>query len=192
MGGDRNEGGAVAWTDSRSYALNASPKYNRRAWPAPTMPAVLIEDFQARDTDALVRMWRESFEHGVGIVDPNPIEAQVAYFNDEVLPGHRVRVARSGEGRIVGFIAANGESVAQLHVRVAHIRQGIGRLLLDLAKAESTGSLWLFTFQRNRRACAFYESQGFEVVQRGFEPTWQLDDVKYLWTRVGAASGESA
>lgn len=28
---------------------------------------------------------------------------------------------------------------------------------------------------------AFYEKHGFEIIARGFEPTWQLDDVQYEW-----------
>lgn len=145
-------------------------------------PMILIEDFQSDDMQPLARMWRESFEHGVGIVDPHPLEAQIAHFEREVRPHHRVRVARR-DGLIVGFLASNAESVSQLYVRVGHHRLGIGRRLLDIAKAGSQGSLWLFTFARNTNACAFYESQGFTVAERGFEPMWQLDDVKYAWSR---------
>lgn len=146
------------------------------------MTTVRIEDFRASDMDALVRMWRESFEYGVSIKDPNPLEDQIAYFEREVQPNNCVRLAREAE-RIVGFLASNAESVAQLHVRVGHHRPGIGTNLLSLAKSDSAGTLWLFTFARNTGACAFYESQGFKVVQRGFEPTWQLEDVKYAWSR---------
>jgi ribosomal protein S18 acetylase RimI-like enzyme len=146
------------------------------------MSAAAIEDFRTSDLDGLVRMWRESFEYGVGITDPHPLEDQTAYFEREVRPNNRVRLAREA-GRIVGFLASNAESVAQLHVRVGHHRRGIGTHLLGLAKADSKGTLWLFTFARNSGACAFYESQGFKVVQRGFEPTWQLEDVKYAWAR---------
>jgi len=147
------------------------------------MNSLQLEDFDPRDTDALVAMWRASFEHGVGIVDPHPIAEQVAFFQREVLPRHRVRVARRDGGELLGFIAANRESVSQLHVRVEHIGHGIGARLLDAAKAASGGSLWLYTFARNTRACRFYERQGFTAVARGFEPTWQLDDVRYEWTR---------
>jgi len=148
---------------------------------SPPMTCVRIEEFDRADTDALVRMWRESFEHGVGIVDPHPLEEQVAYFEREVLPANRVQVAKEGS-LIVGFIAAGPEAVMQLHVRVGHHRRGLGTRLLNLAKAQSGGTLWLYTFARNTTACAFYESQGFEVIQRGFEPTWQLEDVKYAWS----------
>jgi len=151
------------------------------------MNALRVEDFQPHDTDALVRMWRASFEHGVGVIDPHPLEEQVDYLRGKVLPVNRARVAREGE-QIVGFLASNPESVAQLYVRVQHIGQGIGTRLLRLAQSESSGSLWLFTFARNLRACRFYEHRGFIAVARGFEPTWKLDDVKYQWVRHESAA----
>ena len=130
--------------------------------------------------DELVPMWRESFEFGVGIIDPHPLAEQREYFLTRVLPGHEVCLALH-DGQLVGFAAASAESVSQLFVRVGWHGQGIGKRLLEWAKTQSNGSLWLFAFARNHKACAFYESQGFHVVARGFEPTWQLDDVKYAW-----------
>jgi ribosomal protein S18 acetylase RimI-like enzyme len=138
--------------------------------------------FELTMADALVPMWREAFEHGVGIVDPNPIEAQRAYLIERVLPEHDVTVALEGE-RIVGFLASNAESVSQLHVRVGCHGRGIGRQLLLRAMAASAGSLWLYTFARNERARRFYERNGFVAVAFGFEPTWQLEDVRYEWQR---------
>ena len=132
--------------------------------------------------DALVPMWREAFEHGVGIVDPNPIEEQRAYLIERVLPEHEVTVALEGQ-RIVGFLASNAESVSQLHVRVGCHGRGIGCELLRRAMAASAGSLWLYTFARNERARRFYERNGFKAMAFGFEPVWQLDDVRYEWQR---------
>ena len=149
-------------------------------------PTELVE-YAPRYQEALVRMWRESFELGVGITDPHPIAEQVAYFETEILPRNRVRLALSA-GQLVGFIAASRESVAQLHVRVGFHRLGIGTQLLTWAKSQSSGGLWLYTFARNTVAQAFYEHHGFRIVARGFEPTWQLEDIKYQW----AASQENA
>jgi ribosomal protein S18 acetylase RimI-like enzyme len=146
------------------------------------MESPRVEDFRAIDTDALVQMWRASFEHGVGITDPHPLDEQIEYLRTTVMPAHRVRVAKEGE-TIVGFLASNAESIAQLHVRVQNIGRGIGTQLLRLAQSESAGSLWLFTFAQNVRACRFYEHHGFVMVARGFEPTWKLNDVKYRWVR---------
>jgi ribosomal protein S18 acetylase RimI-like enzyme len=147
-------------------------------------PPIRITDLEPGETPALVRMWRAAFEHGVGIVDPHPIDEQIAYFENVVQPAHHVHVARR-DGRMVGFIACNSESVSQLHVHVAHLRQGIGSLLLALAQQESAGRLWLYTFARNHNARRFYESRGFAAAAFGFEPTWQLDDVRYEWVRPG-------
>ncbi len=132
--------------------------------------------------DALVPMWREAFGYGVGIVDPNPIEGQRAYLIERVLPENDVTVALEGE-RIVGFLASNAESVSQLHVRVGCHGRGIGRELLSRAMAASKGLLWLYTFARNERARRFYERSGFVAVAFGYEPTWQLEDVRYEWRR---------
>jgi ribosomal protein S18 acetylase RimI-like enzyme len=146
------------------------------------MQTVHIEDFASTDTGVLVRMWRASFEHGVGIVDPHSLEEQIDYLRTKVIPVHRVRVAKEDES-IVGFLASNHESIAQLYVRVQDIGRGIGTQLLRLAQSESSGSLWLFTFAQNARACRFYEHHGFVAVAHGFEPMWKLNDVKYQWVR---------
>lgn len=147
-----------------------------------TSTAVTLTPLDPGETDALVRLWRTAFEHGVGIVDPNPIAAQVAYFESQVRPHHHVHVARSA-GEMVGFVACARDSVAQLHVRVDHHRRGIGRQLLQRAMDDSGGRLWLCTFARNRVARCFYERHGFVPVAFGFEPTWRLDDVRYEWVR---------
>jgi ribosomal protein S18 acetylase RimI-like enzyme len=141
-----------------------------------------IEAFTEVFFDDLLSMWRESFEAGVGIADPHSLAEQAGYFRVEVMAKHRIQVALA-EGKLLGFCAANDDSVAQLYVRVGHHRQGIGKMLLDWAKARSGGTLWLYTFERNTIARAFYESQGFQARVFGFEPFWQLADVKYEWSR---------
>lgn len=141
--------------------------------------------FRPLHAAALVPMWRESFEHGVGVVDPNPIEEQAAYLRDEVVPYNDIRVAFLG-GEMVGFVAASPTSIAQLYVRVGRHRQGIGTALLAWAQSQSAGSLRLHTFARNAGARAFYERHGFRIVERGHEPVWGLEDLKYQWN---AATG---
>lgn len=142
---------------------------------------VRIAEFHAELADELLCMWRASFEEAVGITDPHPLEEQRAYFEREVIPHNSVRVALL-RGKIVGFSAASKTSVAQLYVHMDFQRRGIGTLLLEWAKSRSEGSLWLYTFACNTRACSFYERRGFKAVARGFEPMWQLEDVKYEWS----------
>ena len=142
--------------------------------------ALTLVEYNASYLEPLVRLWREAFEFGVGITDPHPLSEQREYFVSQVLPANRVTLALIAL-QLVGFAAASDESVCQLNVQVGLHRQGIGSALLALAKARSSGTLWLYTFARNVKACAFYEKHGFVVVERGFEPHWKLEDVKYSW-----------
>lgn len=142
--------------------------------------------FDSARIDELVRMWRESFEFGVGVADPHPIAEQSQYLITKLIPNNTVRIAMS-DGKLVGFIAATRDSISQLYVRKGNHRCGVGAQLLDWAKAQSSGSLWLYTFARNAVARAFYEKHGFRIVARGFEPTWQLADLRYEWKAQRAA-----
>ena len=144
--------------------------------------ALHIAPYAPQHLDELLRMWRASFEHGVGITDPHPLAEQAVFFEQKVLLEHAVQVAWR-DGAIVGFVASNADSVSQLYVRVDCIGQGIGPRLLQLAKNASAGSLWLYTLARNARARRFYARHGFVDVKHGFEPFWQLEDVRFEWTR---------
>ena len=141
---------------------------------------MLLAEFHPSQTDDLIAMWRASFEAAVGVVDPHSLAEQREHFLTRILPSNDVRVALLS-GQLVGFIAASHESVAQLYVRAGYQRRGIGTQLLDWAKGQSGGSLWLYAFARNLGARAFYEHSGFVAVAHGFEPNWQLADVKYSW-----------
>lgn len=134
------------------------------------------------DAPELVRMWRASFEHGVGITDPHPIEEQLQYFLREVVPAHVVRVVRD-DGAIVAFMASTPESIAHLYVRVTHLGRGIGSGLVRLAQADSHGRLWLYTFARNHAARRFYQHHGFSEVERESENMFKLEAIRYQWVR---------
>lgn len=146
--------------------------------------SIRLVEFRAEFADELVPLWRASFEAGVGVKDPHPLHEQRAYLMNEVVPRNSVRVAFLGDA-MAGFAAASNESLAQLYVNTGFQRRGIGTRLLEWAKRQSDGSLWLYTFARNARACAFYERNGFRAVARGFEPSWQLEDVRYEWSALG-------
>jgi ribosomal protein S18 acetylase RimI-like enzyme len=143
---------------------------------------VTIEPFRAEFSEALVALWRASFERGVGVAVPHPLADHRRFFEEHVLVETAVHVALR-DGELIGFISSTPEAVLQLYVRVDHLGEGIGTRLLDLAKARSDGTLWLHTFATNLRAQRFYERHGFDIEERGFEPVIQLDDIRYRWAR---------
>src|SRR5215831_972982 len=110
-----------------------------------------LEEFRAELAEELVLMWRESFARGVGVEEYHPVEDHVRFLMEELAPKTPVRVAFL-DGTLVGFVAATPTSVAQLYVRVGFHRRGIGSRLIEWAKWQSSGSLWLYTFARNAGA----------------------------------------
>jgi ribosomal protein S18 acetylase RimI-like enzyme len=132
----------------------------------------------------LVKMWRASFERGVGVVDPHPLDEQLAFLQREVVPQNNLLLVLDGaEGPVAAFIAFSNEKVAHLYVHTDYQGRGIGKALLDIAKTRSSGRLHLFTFARNALARRFYEENGFREIGQGFEAEWQLPDVEYAWVR---------
>lgn len=95
-----------------------------------------------------------------------------------------VHVAEDENGRVVGFIARDGEEIDALFVAGPDRGQGIGKVLLDHAK-ESVDRLELWTFQLNTGAQKFYEREGFTEVKRtdGSNNQEQLPDVRYAWEK---------
>jgi GNAT superfamily N-acetyltransferase len=88
------------------------------------------------------------------------------------------------DSAIVGFITLIGEEVEQLYVLPGNYRRGIGKTLLDLAKTRRPNRLYLYTFQRNARARAFYEIQGFRIIDTndGTRNEETEPDIRYQWT----------
>lgn len=107
-------------------------------------------------------------------------EEEQAFAGDLVARGW-VTVARRC-GRVVGFIARDGEEIVALYL-AGHARgQGIGTALLDRAKRASP-RLTLWAFQFNEAARGFYEAHGFRELARtgGARNDEKLPDIHYLW-----------
>jgi putative acetyltransferase len=67
-------------------------------------------------------------------------------------------------GRVVGFIALLGNEVGAIFVDPTVHRSGIGRALMDRARA-SRGELEVEVFKANTIGRAFYASYGFEPMR---------------------------
>ena len=108
----------------------------------------------------------------------------LVFFQEHVFPASTVRLAKAGS-QLVGFATVRQDWLDHLYVDPAWHGQGVGRSLLEAAKAD-VPELSLWTFQENIQARRFYERQGFALVEltdgRGNEE--RLPDARYRW--VGA------
>jgi putative acetyltransferase len=69
------------------------------------------------------------------------------------------------DGHVVGFISLLGNEVGAIFVDPEFHRSGIGRALMDRARAVR-GALEVEVFERNLLARAFYAKQGFEFMHQ--------------------------
>ncbi|TNM67228.1 GNAT family N-acetyltransferase [Streptomyces sp. NP160] len=101
-----------------------------------------------------------------------------------LLVQHAVSVVRHDDD-VVGVLATSSGWVDQLYVHPDHQGRGLGRALLDRAKAASGGDLQLWTFARNARARVFYERAGFSAEEQtdGSTNEEHEPDVRYRWRR---------
>ena len=154
-----------------------------------TPQGIVIVDYLPKYRHELVTMWRESFEQAVGVIDPHPLEEQLKYLEEKVIPENQVLVVmEQGAPAVIGFIALTPEKISQLYVHVNHQNRDIGSLLINIAKQRSRGRLRLFTFKANKGAQRFYERHGFKVIGYGFEEEWRLEDIEYEWSASESAT----
>ena len=109
-------------------------------------------------------------------------EEDLAFFRDRVLKECEVWVALAGNA-VLGFCALKDGWIEHLYVAPAHQRRGLGTRFLHLAM-QRRPALRLWTFQRDRRACGFYEKHGFVARERtdGLGNEEREPDVLYAWS----------
>ncbi len=102
---------------------------------------------------------------------------------DDLIRRGWVSVARDS-GQVLGFMARAGEDIHALYVARPARGQGIGKALLDHAKARAS-RLGLWAFEANLRARAFYRREGFREVARGDGAGNDegLPDIRLEWSR---------
>ncbi|MGA8210859.1 MAG: GNAT family N-acetyltransferase [Nocardioidaceae bacterium] len=93
----------------------------------------------------------------------------------------------------VAMLLLEGDWVHSLYVAPARTGEGLGTLLLDLAKSLRPHGLGLWVFESNHGARRFYRRHGFTQVRRtdGSDNEEGAPDLELAWSRP-AASARSA
>ena len=141
---------------------------------------IRITPYNSKYAEQTVEMWRDSKEQAIGQKEIHDFENHV-YFLNNILPERfQIELALIDE-EVVGMIAYNDREINQLYIHLEYQGFGIGRTLLDKAKAQSSGKLILYTFEVNEKAQRFFENNEFEIISRGHENEENLPDIQYEW-----------
>ena len=136
------------------------------------------------DAAAVAAVFSPSFRLLTFLPRLHTVEEDRRFITDVILKDCEVSVAEL-EGRIVSFLARDGQEVRLLHTHPDFIGRGAGGRLLEAAKQEDVEALELWCFQANIGGRRFYEAHGFKAIaftdgQRNEE---QTPDVRYRWER---------
>ncbi|MGK8707893.1 N-acetyltransferase [Metapseudomonas otitidis] len=83
-------------------------------------------------------------------------------------------------GQVCGFLSRVEHHLAALFIHPDHQRSGLGRRLLDSAKARHY-SLELNVYRANVKAVGFYRSAGFEVVAEARDAATGQPELTLRW-----------
>ena len=81
---------------------------------------------------------------------------------------------------IQGFIGLNDEYIEGIFVSNEMQSHGIGKALLNYAK-NKRNKLFLNVYQKNVRAIAFYQREGFEIQHSGFDEATKEKEYVMKW-----------
>lgn len=141
---------------------------------------IIITKYHPKYAIQTVTMWRASKEKAIRQKENHSFENHV-YFLNHILPENfQIQLALFDE-KVVGMIAYNKSEISQLYIHQDYQGMGIGKVLLEKAKSESSGRLTLYTFEVNKNAQRFYETHGFKRIGSGFENEENLPDIQYEW-----------
>jgi len=122
----------------------------------------LIRTYRETDLEEMVKTWYHASVIAHPFVPASFWASHKSAMKEKYLPLAEYYVFEQ-EGKVTGFISLVGESVCALFVTPEVQRRGIGKALLEHAKAPKC-RLSLKVYRDNKKAILFYEKRGFRAV----------------------------
>lgn len=90
------------------------------------------------------------------------------WIRDVLIPEEQVIVAEEN-GIVIGMMSLTkdegADRINQFYILPDAVGQGVGTLMIEMAKSILGSPIQLYTFQENIRARQFYERHGFQIVE---------------------------
>ena len=124
----------------------------------------MIRSYTDDDLDELLEVWYQASLIAHSFLSEDFLATERQQIAEHWLPQAETRVYET-DGRVVGFVALMGNEVGAIFVHPDYQGRGIGRALMDGARA-SRPFLELDVFEANAIGRRFYDQYGFEFVDR--------------------------
>lgn len=122
----------------------------------------MIRSYHVNDLDAVIEIWLQASIKAHNFVSAEFWQSQVESMRNIYIPAAESYVHQQGS-QVVGFYSLYQDQLAAIFVLPEWQGQGIGKQLLDHAKAQRA-ALTLSVYKQNQASYQFYLSQGFTVV----------------------------
>ena len=145
--------------------------------------AITLRVAELTDFHEVARIWWESWRTvGIAVAQDSTIDELYERIPDHIAEGWDLFVAEEkGRIRAKMAIVRRDRHLDQLFVDPDHKERGVGTLLLNHAKAEMPGGMWLRTAASNAPALAFYKRHGFQHERDDLHPRLKYPVVYYRW-----------
>ena len=140
----------------------------------------MVRPMQKTDLDRVAELWLETNLRAHDFISPQYWQSHAGLVKT-LLSQAEVYVYAQGSA-IHGFIGLEGTSVEGLFVSGPRQSQGIGRQLLDTAKAKKA-RLRLMVYRKNEGAVRFYLREGFSVQRLGRDGSTGEAEYAMTWRR---------
>ncbi len=150
----------------------------------------MIRQAGPQDVDGIAAVFTRSFATLDFLPALHTPEQNHAFLGGRVLAEQEVWIAER-EGRILGFIALDGDICTFLYVDPEEHGRGVGSALFAEAQRSRPEGFRFWVFQQNENARGFYEKRGCTVLELtdGSGNEERTPDALYQW--LPAAPGSS-
>lgn len=122
----------------------------------------MIRKYDENDLDSVLEIWLNASVKAHNFISAEFWNSQVENMRNIYIPASETYVYES-ESKVVGFYALYENNLAAIFVLPELQGKGIGKQLLNHAKAQRT-VLNLSVYKENQVSYQFYLSQGFKVI----------------------------
>lgn len=152
--------------------------------PSEVSSGLVVRPALVEETDRLATLFSATRAASVPSMPPavHSAEEDRVWIADQLSGSAEIWVAEDG-GELVGFLLLEGDWLHSLYVGPRHQGQGVGSVLVELAKSLRPGGLGLWVFESNVGARRLYERHGFVAVELtdGTGNIERSPDVRMVW-----------
>ena len=145
---------------------------------------IRVAPWRAQLLPELSDLWVAAWTQTMPQID---FEARRPWFADHLdtlhADGYVTRCAHAPEGALAGFVTLHPHSgeLDQIAVAPGAARRGVGRRLMNEARALAPGRITLSVNQDNGGALRFYAREGFVVTGEGVNALSGLKTLRMVW-----------